>query len=202
MSTEENKAIVRRFIHNGVIGGDLDLIDQLCSPDCVNHSAIPEARIGTAGMKRVVAASRAAQPDQRWTTEMVIAEGELVMIRGIREATSQADGLRGILTPQGKRVVVELVHIFRIRDGTIIEHWAVRDDLGLMKQLGVISPRSTATPARSALQRRRRSAGHAVTPHAAGEASTSRRSVSMGTGLTKCASKPASRVRERSFSWP
>ena len=44
MSTEENKAIVRRFIHDGVIGGDLDLIDELCSPDCVNHSALPEAR--------------------------------------------------------------------------------------------------------------------------------------------------------------
>jgi predicted ester cyclase len=35
-------------------------------------------------------------------------------------------------------VAVELVHIFRVRDGKIVEHWAVRDDLGLMKQLGVV----------------------------------------------------------------
>lgn len=34
---------------------------------------------------------------------------------------------------------MELVHIFRVREGKIVEHWAVRDDLGLMKQLGAIS---------------------------------------------------------------
>lgn len=139
MSTEENKALVRRFIHEGVVGGDLALIDELCSPDCVNHSAVPEARIGAAGVKRVVAHSRAAMPDQRWTNEMIIAEGDLVVIHGIREATWQAESFRGVATPKGKRIAVELVHVFRVRDGKIVEHWAVRDDLGLMKQLGVIA---------------------------------------------------------------
>lgn len=62
----------------------------------------------------------------------------MVVIHGIREATWQAESFRGVATPKGKRIAVELVHIFRIRDGEIIEHWAVRDDLGLMKQLGVI----------------------------------------------------------------
>ena len=138
MSPEENKAVVRRFIHDGVIGGNMAVIDELCSPECVNHSAVPEARIGTAGLKRVVGFSRAAMPDQRWTNEMVVAEGDLVVIHGIREATWQAETFRGIATPKGKRIAVERVHIFRVRDGKIVEHWAVRDDLGLMKQLGVI----------------------------------------------------------------
>jgi predicted ester cyclase len=137
--TEQNKAIVRRFIHEGVIGGNLAVIDELASPDCVNHAAVAEARHGIEGLKRVVAFSRAAQPDQRWTNEMLIAEGDLVVIHGIREATWQADGFRGIPTPKGKPVAVELVHIFRVREGKIVEHWAVRDDLGLMKQLGVIA---------------------------------------------------------------
>jgi len=138
MSLEENKAVVRRFIHEGVVGGNLAVIDELCSPDCVNHSAVPEARHGTEGVKRVVAFSRAAMPDQRWTQEMLIAEGDLVVIHGIREATWQADAFRGVPTPKGKPVAVELVHIFRFREGKIVEHWAVRDDLGLMKQLGVV----------------------------------------------------------------
>lgn len=77
-------------------------------------------------------------PDQRRTNEMLIAEGGLVAIHGVREATWQADSFRGIPTPKGNSVAVELVHIFRIRDGKIVEHWAVRDDLGLMKQLGVV----------------------------------------------------------------
>jgi predicted ester cyclase len=138
MSLEENKAIVRRFIYEGVIGGNLDIIDELCSPDLVNHAAVPEARHGVEGVKRVVRASRAAQPDQQWTKELMIAEGDLVVIHGIREATWQAESFRGIATPQGKRIAVELVHIFRLKQGKIVEHWAVRDDLGLMKQLGVI----------------------------------------------------------------
>jgi predicted SnoaL-like aldol condensation-catalyzing enzyme len=33
---------------------------------------------------------------------------------------------------------VEMVHIWRLADGRIVEHWAVRDDLGLMIQLGVV----------------------------------------------------------------
>jgi hypothetical protein len=44
MSLEENKAIVRRFLVEGVIGGNLAVIDDLCSPECINHSAVPEAR--------------------------------------------------------------------------------------------------------------------------------------------------------------
>lgn len=139
MSLEANKAIVRRFVHEGVVGGNLDVLDELCSPECVNHSAVPEARLGVEGVKRVVKFSRAAMPDQQWTQEMVIAEGDLVMIHGVREATWQAEQFRGIQTPKGKRISVELVHVFRVRDGKIVEHWAVRDDLGLMKQLGVVA---------------------------------------------------------------
>jgi len=77
-------------------------------------------------------------PDQRWSREMLIAEGDLVVIHGVREATWQADSFRGIATQRGKHVAVELVHIFRVREGKIVEHWAVRDDLGLMKQLGAV----------------------------------------------------------------
>ncbi len=138
MSLEENKAIVRRFIHEGVMGGNLAVIDEVCAPDCVNHSATAAARHGTEGMKRVVASSRAAQPDQRWTQEMVVAEGDMVVIHGIREATWQGESFRGIPTPKGKPVAVELVHLFRIGGGKIVEHWAVRDDLGLMQQLGAL----------------------------------------------------------------
>jgi predicted ester cyclase len=129
---------VRRFLDEAVMGGNLDLIDELCAPDCVNHAAAPAARHGTDGIKQVVRFSRAAQPDQRWTAVQMIAEGDRVVVHGVREATWQAEGFRGLPTPRGARVAVELVHIFRIADGKIVEHWAVRDDLGMMQQLGVI----------------------------------------------------------------
>lgn len=39
----------------------------------------------------------------------------------------------------GDHVTMETIHIFRFEDGKIAEHWAVRDDLGMMRQLGVVS---------------------------------------------------------------
>jgi predicted ester cyclase len=63
----------------------------------------------------------------------------------MREGTWQGRSFRGVDTPSGRRVSVELAHMFRIEDGKIAEHWAVRDDFGLFQQLGV-------TPAPSAAQ--------------------------------------------------
>jgi lactoylglutathione lyase len=120
------------------MGGDLSVIDELCSPQCVNHDAAPADRVGTEGVKRVVALSRGAMSDQRMTDEMLVAEDDLVVLHGTREATWLAESFRGIPTPKGQRVSVELVHVFRVQGGKIVEHWAVRDDLGLLKQLGVI----------------------------------------------------------------
>ncbi len=42
------------------------------------------------------------------------------------------------IAPTGKRFSVEHIHIFRITDGKLSEHWAVRDDLGMTRQLGVV----------------------------------------------------------------
>lgn len=139
MSTEANKAIVRRFIDEALLGGNFDLVDELFAPDCINHAAVPEHRIGFQGLKHVLRGSLVAQPDQKWESQIWVAEGDLVVVHATRTATWQATSFRGVATPTGRPVAVELVHMFRVRDGKITEHWAVRDDLGLMKQLGVIA---------------------------------------------------------------
>ncbi|MEV6414068.1 ester cyclase [Kribbella sp. NPDC051718] len=77
------------------------------------------------------------QPDQRWSDLHVIAEGDLVVLYGTRTATWQGTEFRGHPTPQGP-VAVELVHMFRITNHQITEHWAVRDDLGMLHQLGAL----------------------------------------------------------------
>jgi predicted ester cyclase len=138
MSTEENKALVRRFIQEATIAGNLAVIDEICSPDFVDHGAAPEALNGPAVVKRVISFFRIMMPDPQWTNEMMVAEGDLVVVDGVREATWQGAAFRGVPTPKGKRIVVEQVHIFRVRDGKLAERWVVRDDLGMMKQLGVI----------------------------------------------------------------
>jgi len=46
---------------------------------------------------------------------------------------------RGVKTPEGKRFSVEHIHIYRLAEGKIAEHWVVRDDLGMMQQIGAIT---------------------------------------------------------------
>ena len=138
-AAERNRRIVERFIE-GVLEGRLDVIDELCDSDLINHAAALQARDGIDGFKRVISFSRAAMPDQRWTDRVVIADDEYVVVRAVRESTWTAESFRGIPTPQGAKTSVEMVHIWRLANGKIVEHWAVRDDLGLMIQLGVVSP--------------------------------------------------------------
>ena len=138
-AAERNRRIVERFIE-GVLEGRLDVIDELCDSDLINHAAAPQARDGIDGFKRVIGFSRAAMPDQRWTDRVVIADDEYVVVRAVRESTWTAESFRGIPTPQGAKTSVEMVHIWRLANGKIVEHWAVRDDLGLMIQVGVVSP--------------------------------------------------------------
>ena len=138
-AAERNRRIVERFIE-GVLEGRLDVIDELCDSDVINHAAAPQARDGIDGFKRVIGFSRAAMPDQRWTDRVVIADDEYVVVRAVRESTWTAESFRGIPTPQGAKTSVEMVHIWRLANGKIVEHWAVRDDLGLMIQVGVVSP--------------------------------------------------------------
>lgn len=139
MSTpEENKALVRRFLDEG-LAGQPEVFDEICSPDFVNHAA-PNRRGGVQGLKDVIAYSLRVQPDQRWAESFLIADGDLVVLYGTREATWQGENFRGFPTPQGEQISVELAHLFRIIDGKITEHWAVRDDLGMLLQVGALTP--------------------------------------------------------------
>lgn len=138
MHIEHNKNVVRRLLEEVVSQGDIALIDELCATDVVNHAAAPERQHGIDNLKAVLTFTRGAQPDQRWTEQHVVAEGEFVVVYGRRDGTWQAPSFRGFDTPQDLPISVELAHMFRVHDGKIVEHWAVRDDLGMLQQLGAL----------------------------------------------------------------
>lgn len=136
MGIEENKALVRRFM-DAAASGEVEVFDEICAPDFANHAA-PHRRQDLQGLKDVIGFSRNTQPDQTWSQQHLIAEGDLVVLYGVRDGTWHASEFRGIPTPTGRRVSVELAHMFRVVDGRLTEHWAVRDDLGMMQQLGAL----------------------------------------------------------------
>jgi predicted ester cyclase len=146
-SVERNKAVVRRFMDEVSDRGDLSALDELCAPGVVNHAAREELREGVEAFKRLMSLVLEAQADRRWTEQHYVAEGDLVVVYGVREGTWRASTFRGVATPNEGHVSVELAHMFRVRDGLICEHWAVRDDLAMMQQLGALDsqPGTTAT---------------------------------------------------------
>jgi steroid delta-isomerase-like uncharacterized protein len=136
MSTEENKAIVRRFVDEVQSKGDIDAIDELCSPEFINHSAPPGVPSNCEGVKQVTAMFRQAFPDSYFTVEDMLAEGDKVATRKTFHGTHQGEFMG--IPPTGQRVSIGLIDIVRIVDGQVVEHWSMGDNLGMMQQLGVI----------------------------------------------------------------
>ena len=76
-------------------------------------------------------------PDHRFDIEDAAGDGEMVAVRGTCSGTHEGE-LWGI-APTGKRFfAVQQSHWYRVVEGKAAEHWAVRDDLGTLRQLGVL----------------------------------------------------------------
>ena len=135
MSTEENKAVVRRFYEAGN-KQNLAGIVEACAPDYVWHDAPPGISADVAGRQKLITAMWTAFPDAHWAVEDLIAEGDRVAARVTMRGTHQGD-LMGI-PPTGKQVSMTAIGIDRIKDGKFVESWWNEDDLGLMQQLGAI----------------------------------------------------------------
>ena len=134
---EENRAVVMRYIEEVWNRHDLDAIDRLVSSEYVNHAASTEEyRHG--GARRIWEWILSVFPDHRFDVEDVAADGETVAVRGTMVGTHEGE-LMGI-APTGKRVAAQQSHWFRVVDGKLMEHRAVRDDLGMLQQLGVMPP--------------------------------------------------------------
>jgi predicted ester cyclase len=136
MSVEENKALFRRTYEELLNRGDLDVADELVAPEFINHEAPPGRDRGPDSMRGLATMLRTAFPDLRFEIEELVAEGDTVAGRLTMSGTHEGP-LMGT-PPTGRSVRQDHMHFVRFRDDKAVEHWGVRDDLGMMQQLGVI----------------------------------------------------------------
>ena len=136
MSTEQNKAVVRRWLEEGWNHGNVAVIDALAAPDFVDHHLLRGFPPNVSVHKAWLQAARAGFPDVQIHIEDMIAEGDKVVTR-MRITGTHTGEFLGI-PPSGKSVSVEGIGISRIVDGKSVEYWESFDALGLMQQIGAI----------------------------------------------------------------
>ncbi len=136
MSTEENKALVRRWFEDGFNAHNLAIMNELFAPDFVEHTSYGPPTQSRDAARQGLAGSFTAMPDMRVTVEDMIAEGDKVVTRFIMQGT-QRGAFMGIPATD-KAVTTTNIAIMRFENGKIAENWVESDTLGMMRQLGVI----------------------------------------------------------------
>lgn len=141
---EQNKAIFRAIPEKVVNTGNLDAADHYFAQDFVDHTTPAGLPNGLAGFKAYITRLRSAFPDVHFTVEDVVAEGETVVVRATARGTMTGDFLE--MKATGKTATWTEIHIGRLADGKVVEHWATIDQLGMLQQLGL-----AATPGQQAV---------------------------------------------------
>jgi len=132
---EQNKAIFRAIPEKVVNTGNLDAADHYFAQDFVDHTTPAGLPNGLAGFKAYITRLRSAFPDLHFTVEDVVAEGETVVVRATARGTMTGDFLE--MKATGKTATWTEIHIGRLADGKVVEHWATIDQLGMLQQLGL-----------------------------------------------------------------
>ncbi len=139
MSTEENKALVRRLIEEGWNQGDLAVFDEIYASDFIFHDpGLPQVRTREED-KQWIAGVLSAFPDFHLTIEDLIAEGDQVVVRLTARGTNIGDlGAPAPHPATGKLATITGNVIARVANGQFVEIWHQVDWLGMFQQLGLI----------------------------------------------------------------
>ena len=115
--------------------GRYDLTEQLVTADFVDHEAPPGTPPGPAGANAILRWLRGAFNDLSYEILDAFGDGDRVAIRLITSGTHTGEFMGKPAT--GRPFEIEAIHIYRIENGRVAEHWAKRDDVLLAQQIGL-----------------------------------------------------------------
>jgi predicted ester cyclase len=131
MAAKENRALTKR-VFDALSKGDLTAAEKVLGP---------ELRKGAAVSAR---AAKQALPDVKVHLEDMVAEGDKVVARWTATGTHKGahqDPFFGSVKGTGKSLNVTGITILRFEDGHVVETWGLTDELGAVKQLGLVKRR-------------------------------------------------------------
>jgi predicted ester cyclase len=135
--TTHHKRLVDAFIQDLFTHGDLTAVDRYLAPGFVNHDPpYPGGPDGPEGMREAAVLFRTACPDWHSDLEQLVEEGDVVVERFTARGTRRGE-LMGA-PPTGQPLELRGINIFRISGDRIVERWGQLDDLGVVRQLGIV----------------------------------------------------------------
>ena len=129
-----NKAQFLRLIEEGFNRGDLSAVEEVVAKNCKEHQRGNSD--GASGTREVIKTLREWFPDFEMQAEDVVTSGDKVWARFVARGTNLGSFMGN--PPTGKKVTIDVIDIARFKDGKIVEHWGVPDQLGVMIQLGLV----------------------------------------------------------------
>ena len=136
-TTEANKQIVRDYF-KAFLASDEAWWQAHIAPSFRRHDpGLPFEVVGPHGVRKLAEALLPGIPDMELPIADLVAEGEKVLARLSVKGTHSGD-LMGV-PATGAKIDIGVLDLFHIRDGKLIEHWALLDNLGLMRQIGLKS---------------------------------------------------------------
>ena len=134
------RSVVESMMTRLLAGGETELAEQLVHPDFVNNEADPERRNGPSGAAATSEWLRSCFGDLRYDIHRIFVDGDMAAAYVTMHGTHEG-GLPPGVPATHKPFAVKHVHLFRFADdGRVVEHSAVRDDLGMVMQLGLLPP--------------------------------------------------------------
>ena len=137
MSIEQNKAMCRKLNEEVFNNGNVDLIDDLLSPDFVDHGELPPGVANhREALKLMVTMTADAIEDSKMELKDLVAEGDKVAMYQIWSGTHIGEFMG--IPATNKSFSVDVFNFVRFENGKMVEHWENVDMMGMMQQLGLM----------------------------------------------------------------
>ena len=134
--TQDNAAAARRLYEEVMPSGDPAAADGVFAADFLNHAAVPGSPGGIEGARAQISTLAAAFDEQSYDIEQVVSAGDRVASYCTWNARHIGEFLG--IPPTQRRFSSRQAHFLRFDpEGRVAEHWAVRDDLSMLRQMGI-----------------------------------------------------------------
>ena len=131
--TADVKRAARRVLEEIFPADDEAALRDALSPDCINHEAPPGTPSGPDSVVYFMHMLARAFSDQRWSIESIVAEGDLVAMRCVHSGRHTGEFFG--MPASGNSFAYSQIHMVKVVAGKGAEHWGLRDDASLRRQL-------------------------------------------------------------------